>query len=153
MPRDYDDDDDRWDDDDRRGRDVGIRRRDDDAYYDQFDEPRPGDPALRGPSQEERTQAMWCHVGGLLGFVIPLVIWLINKDKSKFVDRHGKEVINFQLTLLIVHLCNVALVLCFVGIITLPATLVFSIVMHIQGSTAANRGEEFRYPLCIRFIQ
>jgi uncharacterized Tic20 family protein len=111
------------------------------------------DRRLTGPTSEDRNMAMLCHVGGILGFVIPLVVWLVFKDKSKFVDAHGKEVVNFQLTLLIVNVCNIVLVMCLIGIITLLATIIFSLVLHIQGALAASRGDSFRYPLCIRFIQ
>ncbi|MBT8272269.1 MAG: DUF4870 domain-containing protein [Bacteroidia bacterium] len=34
-------------------------------------------------------------------FIAPLILWTLNKDKSDFVDSHGKQAINFQLSLLI----------------------------------------------------
>jgi uncharacterized Tic20 family protein len=160
MPR---HDDDRWDDDDHDDRDRQTRvQRRHDSYddeddvddrvqrHDDFDED--GRP-LAQPKPDECNMAMLCHLGGIMGFIIPLVIWLVQKDKSKFVDRHGKEVVNFQLTILIVNLCNVLLALCLVGFVTLIATMIFSLVLHIQGSMAASRGEDYRYPLCIRFIK
>ena len=32
-------------------------------------------------------------------FIVPLIIWTTNKDKSEFIDLHGKQVINFQLSI------------------------------------------------------
>lgn len=34
-------------------------------------------------------------------FIVPLILWTLNKDKSDFVDTHGKQALNFQLSLLI----------------------------------------------------
>ncbi len=34
-------------------------------------------------------------------YIIPLLLWTTNKDKSDFIDRHGKEAINFQLSILL----------------------------------------------------
>jgi len=34
-------------------------------------------------------------------FILPLILWTINKDKSEFIDKHGKQAINFQLSILI----------------------------------------------------
>jgi len=34
-------------------------------------------------------------------FILPLILWTMNKDKSEFVDKHGKQAINFQLSILL----------------------------------------------------
>ncbi len=34
-------------------------------------------------------------------FILPLILWTMNKDKSEFVDQHGKQAINFQLSILL----------------------------------------------------
>ena len=34
-------------------------------------------------------------------FIMPLVLWTLNKDKSEFIDKHGKQAINFQLSILL----------------------------------------------------
>ena len=34
-------------------------------------------------------------------FIGPIVLWAINKDKSEFVDKHGKQAINFQISVLL----------------------------------------------------
>src|SRR5712692_9143515 len=51
---------------------------------------------------EEKTMAMLCHLLGIVTwFLGALIIWLIKKDQSKFVDDQGKETLKFQLTLFI----------------------------------------------------
>jgi uncharacterized Tic20 family protein len=104
-------------------------------------------------TSEERTLGMLCHLLGLVGFVGPLVLWLVKRNESAFVDDQGKEALNFQLSLLIYGLlCGVS-VFFVVGILLLPVLMVFSIVAVILAAMKANDGSFYRYPLCIRFIR
>ncbi len=50
-------------------------------------------------------------------FIAPLLLWTFNKEHA-FVDNHGKEAINFQLSIFIYSLI--------VGIICLPFVLIFA---------------------------
>jgi len=34
-------------------------------------------------------------------FIGPIILWVTNKDKSEFIDSHGKQAINFQLSILL----------------------------------------------------
>ncbi|MEW4925518.1 DUF4870 domain-containing protein [Algibacter sp. 2305UL17-15] len=34
-------------------------------------------------------------------FIGPLILWTANKDKSEFVDQHGKQALNFQISMLL----------------------------------------------------
>lgn len=113
------------------------------------------------PSKDEKTWGMLCHVlslAGLIGIPLgniigPLVMWLIKKDESDFVDRHGKESLNFQISLLIYGLVSAALTIILIGFIGFVAILVIFLVFVIKASIAANKGKEFTYPLTIRFIK
>jgi uncharacterized Tic20 family protein len=77
-----------------------------------------------------------------------LILWLTQKDKSSFIDEHGKEALNFGITMMIGH---------FLGIFTCgilnTILLPLSIVFGVMAGLAANRGEDYRYPICIRFIK
>jgi uncharacterized protein len=64
-------------------------------------------------SKEVRNWAMWCHLASLVqfitlipvpfvGLIAPIVVWLLKKDDHEFIDRHGKESINFQLFIVII---------------------------------------------------
>jgi len=54
------------------------------------------------PGQNARNMAMLCHLLGLFtGFVGPLILWLLKKDEDPFIDRQGKEALNFQITVVI----------------------------------------------------
>lgn len=111
------------------------------------------------PPQEERTWGMLCHLSALSAFVTgigailgPLIVWLIKKDQSAFVDAQGKESVNFQLSCLLYFIISGLLVLVLIGIPLLIALSVFWLVEVIIASVAANNGTYHRYPLCIRFI-
>ena len=109
--------------------------------------------------KDARTWAMFCHLGALAGYIIPfgniiapLVIWLIKKDESPFVDDQGKESLNFQISITIYALVALVLTLIIIGFFLLLAVGIFALVMVIVAAVKANDGEKYRYPLCIRFI-
>lgn len=103
-------------------------------------------------NSDDRMLAMFCHLGGVIGgFVLPLIIWLVKKDESSYIDHHGKEALNFQLTMMIGHLIAIPLAICTFGITAL-AMLALVITFSIIAAMAANRGEKYTYPMTIRFI-
>jgi uncharacterized Tic20 family protein len=107
-------------------------------------------------TSEERLLAAIAHFGGIFGgFVVPLVIWLIKKDQSKFIDDQAKEALNFQINIVgqAVILMIVTLVTCgFGGVLYLP-WLLWPLIMSILAGVAANKGELYRYPATIRLIK
>ncbi|MCC9607131.1 DUF4870 domain-containing protein [Blastopirellula sp. JC732] len=113
------------------------------------------------PTPENRTMAMLCHLLSFSGYVIPiplvaviapLILWSMKKEESEFIDHHGRESINFQLSILIYVTIGVVLICAYVGFLLLPAIGAFAIVMPIIAAVKANQGEWYRYPLCIRFF-
>jgi len=109
---------------------------------------------------KEKNWAMGCHLIAFAGFVIPfgnvigpLVIWLIKKDESAFIDDQGKESLNFQISITIYFIASIFLSLFLIGIPLLLAVGVFFIVMVIIAGVKASNGEKYRYPLCIRLVQ
>ena len=110
-------------------------------------------------SNDERMFGMLCHLLALSGLVIPfgtiigpLVIWLIKKNESSFVDRQGRESLNFQISVLIYLVVSGILVLVGIGILLLIAVGIFWLVLTIVAAVKANEGVEYRYPLTIRFL-
>lgn len=105
------------------------------------------------PSQDEKTMAMLAHLLGVLGFLGPLIIWLIKKDQSPFVNDQGKEALNFHLVMLIGIIIGVATAAFCVGLIILPAVWIVSVIFSILGAMKAKEGLAYRYPFTIRFIK
>jgi hypothetical protein len=98
--------------------------------------------------------AMLCHLLAIFtGFLGPLVIWLVKKDSSPFVDDQGKEALNFWLTVTIALIvCSVTSFLCIPAIIGM-GIWVAALVFSIMGTMKANNGIAYRYPLNIRLIK
>lgn len=86
---------------------------------------------------------------GPFAFAVPLVLWLVRKDHSAFADDHGREVLNFLISLLVL---TVALGVTIIGIPFVLALYVVGVVSTIRGALAVSRHEYFRYPLTIRFL-
>ena len=110
---------------------------------------------------EEKTFGMFCHLlafAGIIGIpfgniIGPLVMWLIKKNESSFVDQCGKESLNFQISLTIYAIVCGLLTIILIGFAGLLAILILDIVCVIKASIKANAGETYTYPLTIRFIK
>ncbi len=98
---------------------------------------------------------MLCHLLGLLtNFVGPLIIWLIKKGENAFIERHGKEALNFQITLALAWIVSAILTPVFcIGAILGLAVLVCNIIFSVMASLAASKGSEYRYPVSLRLIK
>ncbi len=113
------------------------------------------EPASNPISDTDRHFGVGIHLSPLAAFVIgplilaPLVLWLIRKDTSTFVDDHGRETINALISFVIYHVVAVITV---IGIIALPVLYIVGAVNLIRGAVAASRGDFFRYPMTIRFL-
>ncbi len=112
-------------------------------------------------NKDARMWAMFCHLSGLAGLLVPivgnivapLVIWQVKKDNFPFVDEQGREAVNFQISMSIYGF--VAALLCFVciGIPLLVAVYIVDVVFLLIAAVKANNGFHYRYPLTIRFIK
>ena len=83
----------------------------------------------------------------------PLTVWLIKRGDSPEIDAHGKESLNFQISMLIYDAIAVILCVILIGIPILIALWVANTVLVIIASVKAGQGEFFRYPLTIRLIK
>jgi hypothetical protein len=98
--------------------------------------------------------AMLGHLGGLLlGFIAPLIVMLVQGDKSAFVKRQSVEALNFQITLAIAYAISFVLIFVLIGFLLLFVVWVGSIVLMIMAGIAANRGEDYRYPVTLRLVK
>jgi uncharacterized Tic20 family protein len=87
-----------------------------------------------------------------LGFVTPIILWMMNKENNTKVDIVGKHIINFMISILIY--CAISGVLCclIIGIPMLIALGIMQIVFVIIATIKANSGETWRYPFTIDFL-
>ena len=118
-------------------------------------------PVPEMPDRDTRMWAMFCHLAGLAlligipaaNILGPLIIWQIKKEQHPFIDAHGKESMNFQISMFIYGLVAGLLIFVCVGMVLLPAVIVADIIFVIIAGIKANDGQAYRYPLTIRFIK
>jgi uncharacterized Tic20 family protein len=114
------------------------------------------------PTKDDRMWGLITHLGGALGgftyavgipggnILIPLIVWLIKKDGSPFLNDQGKEVLNFQICILVASL--VFMFSCVLAFMVIPVGLA-SLVFGIVGCVKANEGVAYRYPINFRIIK
>jgi hypothetical protein len=108
-----------------------------------------------------RTWCVLCHAVALIGFVIPgaghiigpLVVWLAKRGDSPEIDAHGKDSVNFQLSMLIYAIVSGILCLVVIGFFLLVILHILNVVLVIIASIRASEGTRFRYPFTICFIK
>lgn len=112
-------------------------------------------------TQDQRTYSLLMHLSvlglsmiGPFAILIPIIMWQVKKDESPFIDDHGREAVNFQISLMIYSVVLLLLLIptlgiAFIGFWALP---VLGLVGMIMAMIATNRGEYFRYPMTLRFL-
>lgn len=111
-------------------------------------------------TSEVKSCGMLCHLLALCGYVIPfgniigpLICWLTQKEKSLFIDHHGKESLNFQITVTLAAFVCFILFFVLIGIPMLIVLGIYALIMSIIAALKANEGRLYRYPLTFRFIK
>jgi uncharacterized protein len=124
----------------------------------------PAAPAAAPLSEsEDRQWASFAHLGGILGFLPSLIIWLIFKDRGSFTNSEAKEALNFQITAVIAWialfiLTSILTAVTF-GIFFVISPLLYLalwaaiIVFSILGFIKAKDGIPYRYPMALRLIK
>lgn len=92
-------------------------------------------------------------VTGFGGFIVPLILWLTQRDKVIAMDEHGKSIMNFQISMFIYALICIPLILLFgIGILGLLVLAVFYFVFPIVNAVRASNGDSPYYPLTLPII-
>ncbi len=115
--------------------------------YPAYSAPQPMSPS------DEKMWATLVHIGGIFSnFLVPLLGYLILKDRGPFVRAHTAGALNFHLTMLIAAVVGMILTLVIVGIFILIAVGILAVVLPIIAAVKANNGEWYTYPLSITFV-
>ncbi len=103
---------------------------------------------------------MFCHLSTFAGYFFPfggiigpLICWVSRKDQSEWVNMNGKSALNFQISMLLYTVLLIPLCFIIVGIPLLIALGILEVVCVIIASIRAAKGEVFKYPISIPFIQ
>ncbi len=110
-------------------------------------------------TKEERQMGMFLHLSQLanliffpIGIILPIVLWQTNKEKMPALDRHGKMVVNWMISMTIYGVVSFVLVFFIIGFFLLLALALLGIILPIVGAVKANNGEYWEYPLTIKFL-
>jgi uncharacterized protein len=117
-------------------------------------------PPPSSTSSDVRTWNVLCHATALAGFFVPwaghilgpLIVWLAKGGDSAEIDAHGKESLNFQISMLIYNVIAGVLCLVLIGFVILGILHVLNLVLVIVASIQASEGKFYRYPFTIRLI-
>jgi hypothetical protein len=114
-------------------------------------------PVYAGPpaTADDKTMAMLAHLLAIVtGFVGPLIIWLIKKDQSPFVNDQGKEALNFEITVAIAYVVVfiLGMLTCFAHLLYAPLFIV-NLIFCLMAGLKAKDGIAYRYPFALRFIK
>ncbi len=105
-------------------------------------------------TSDDKNMAMLCHLLAIFtSFIGPLVIWLIKKDESPFVNEQGKEALNFQITVIIAMCVSGLLTFVCIGALLIPVVGVVDLVLCIMATVKTSRGESYRYPVSLRLLK
>ena len=96
----------------------------------------------------------------VVGFIIPfgniiapLLIWILKKDESAFINDQGKEALNFQISVTIYAIVCVILIFVVIGILLIIILGVLVLIFVIIASINSYDGKAYRYPLTMRIIK
>jgi len=112
--------------------------------------PQPPAPLTRS---EDVQWGSFAHLGGIIGILPSLIIWLVFKDRGSFTNAEGKEALNFQITAAITEVIGYMLMPVLIGFVIVPAVYVARIVFSILAYLKAKDGIGYRYPFALRLIK
>lgn len=123
------------------------------------------------PVKNVRDMAMLTHLLGFAGLFVPLgnligplIVWLLKKEEHPFIDRHGREAVNFQISFTLYYILLISgmmgtfftgnpqlLSLIVLGVLIAILSIAYLVFM-IVAAIKANEGKDYRYPLTIAFL-
>ena len=124
----------------------------------------PNPPAAAAPltETEDKQWASFAHLGGIIGILPALVIWLVFKDRGRFTNEEGKEALNFQITLAIAQMA-IFVFSSFLAAVTFGVgallgglgwvVAIISIILSIMAFMKTKDGIPYRYPFALRLIK
>jgi uncharacterized Tic20 family protein len=127
----------------------------------------PGGPGGVGPGGgvggprgegDDRTIATLTHLSLLLGattLIVPLIVWIVKKDASPYLNDQAKEALNFHISMLIYGIASAILAVasCWFLFFLPIVVVLFGVVFAIIAAIASSRGEYYRYPMCLRLVK
>ncbi|WNJ20417.1 DUF4870 domain-containing protein [Pontibacter sp. G13] len=104
---------------------------------------------------------MLIHLSSLIGLVVPavgfvlgpLVMWLLFRKAGWEIDRTGREVLNFQLSMLVGTIAAGIFSVILLGIPFLIMFYLMQILLPVVAALKLRKGERFEYPMSYPFVK
>lgn len=105
-------------------------------------------------TEDDKLFAMLIYVlSFFFPLIAPLLIWLLKRDQSSFIDYHGKEYLNFLISITVYGFISGILVILLIGIVLLIILGIGAFVLTIMAAVKSYQGERYRFPLIFRIIK
>ncbi|WP_066217542.1 DUF4870 domain-containing protein [Formosa haliotis] len=92
-------------------------------------------------------------ITGFGSLLIPLILWVTQKERVFGMDEEGKKIINFQISLIVYCIICVPLILVFgLGLLGFLVLGLVSVIFPVINAIKVSNGETPRYPLSFNFI-
>lgn len=110
-------------------------------------------------SSDERTWGVLTHAAAFAGFAVPfgnvlgpLLIWLVKRDESRFLDANGKQAVNFQITWTIWIGIALLTLLIGIGLLIVPVVMLAWLIFVVLAMIRASEDQVYDYPLTIDLV-
>jgi uncharacterized protein len=87
------------------------------------------------------------------GMIIPIVMWSIGREASADVDKHGREITNWIISLTIYWIVSIGLCCLFIGFPLIVGLIIAGLILPVVAALSSTKGEIYRYPLTMRLIK
>lgn len=109
------------------------------------------------PFDENDDTKFWLltlHLSNFISIpIFPVIIWAMKKDENPEIDRQGKDVINFQISMMIYLFVSALLVFLLIGIVFLLLLALYITTITIINSTKVVMEKDYKYYFTIKFIK
>ncbi|MDB6136747.1 MAG: hypothetical protein JWM59_4990 [Verrucomicrobiales bacterium] len=99
---------------------------------------------------ETKIKAMICHLMFVVG---PLIVWYLRRDGTAFLEHHGKEALNFQITVILAVMVCIILAFVVIGALLMPVVSIAAGILTLLAALGALDGKYYRYPFALRLIK
>lgn len=113
---------------------------------------------------KDSSVAVLMHLLTFVGLVFPLgniiavlILWLVKRGTSEYLDEVGKEVLNFNISVIFWAILLTLLTFTVVGaIVTIPLFIILAlifIICPIIGAVKSSNEQMYSYPATIRLLK
>lgn len=116
----------------------------------------PEEYPLFTPTSDDRVLGLLSHLLAIVpgvGILGPLVIYLIKRGQSSFVEENAKESLNFQITMILAFIISAILMVVWIGFVLLAILGIAEVVLVIVATIKASENKIYRYPFNLRLIK